>query len=274
VLLRDRAEAEDAAQQASISAHRALLNGSNPREPAAWLATIARHECWARIRTRMREPLPVDELQTASLHPDPLAEAIRRADLAALWAAIEALPRQQRDPLLLREFGGLSYEELSDALAVSEPAIERTGTTPLSRRWSPSASSRRRQRLRRTTPLPEATRRSGRTAVTTGKRSIRRPQASRPRTNAAAPRRAAATRIAWVRPTHPAPPEVTTACATGTRARTIKLKEFPASARNMTFERVAGVGGLTHDVNPGVLGRGAPPSFFHTGGNVWPQFRP
>jgi RNA polymerase sigma factor (sigma-70 family) len=123
-LLRDRAEAEDAAQQAFLSAHRALLNGSDPREPAAWLATIARNECWARIRTRMREPLPTDELQTASLHADPLAEAIRRADLAALWAAIEALPRQQRDALLLREFGGLSYEELSEALAVSGPAVE------------------------------------------------------------------------------------------------------------------------------------------------------
>ena len=112
VLLRNRAEAEDAAQQTFLSAHRALLNGSEPREPAAWLATIARNECWARIRTRMREPLPVEELETVATTNDPLAEAIRRADLAALWHAIEALPRQQRDALLLREFGGLTYDEL------------------------------------------------------------------------------------------------------------------------------------------------------------------
>jgi RNA polymerase sigma factor (sigma-70 family) len=123
-LLRDRSEAEDASQQTFLSAHRALLNGTEPLEPAAWLATIARNECWGRIRTRMREPLPVHEFETASLQPDPLAEAIRRADLAALWVAIEALPRQQRDALLLREFGGLSYGELAEALAVSEPAIE------------------------------------------------------------------------------------------------------------------------------------------------------
>ena len=123
-LLRDAAEAEDASQQTFLSAHRALLNGTEPLEPAAWLATIARNECWARIRTRMREPLPVDELETASLRLDPLDEAIRRADLAALWAAITVLPRQQRDALLLREFGGLSYDELAEALAVSGPAIE------------------------------------------------------------------------------------------------------------------------------------------------------
>src|SRR5882672_2670818 len=40
-LLRDPAEGEDAAQQVFLAAHRALLNGTSPREPAAWLATIA-----------------------------------------------------------------------------------------------------------------------------------------------------------------------------------------------------------------------------------------
>jgi RNA polymerase sigma-70 factor (ECF subfamily) len=123
-LLRDRGEAEDATQQTFLSAHRALLNGTDPREPAAWLATIARNECWTRIRTRMREPLPVRELETASAEPDPYAEAVRRADLAALWSAIEELPRPQRDALLLREFGGLSYDELAEALAVSGSAVE------------------------------------------------------------------------------------------------------------------------------------------------------
>jgi uncharacterized membrane protein YgcG len=72
----------------------------------------------------MREPLAMEQLETVSTTNDPLAEAIRRADLAALWRAIEALPRQQRDALLLREFGGLSYAELSAALAVSGAAVE------------------------------------------------------------------------------------------------------------------------------------------------------
>jgi len=123
-LLRDRTEAEDATQQTFLSAHRALLGGTDPREPAAWLATIARNECWARIRSRMREPLAVAELEAVAATSDPLAEAIRNADLAALWRAIEELPRQQRNALLLREFGGLSYDELAAALAVSGAAVE------------------------------------------------------------------------------------------------------------------------------------------------------
>jgi hypothetical protein len=53
-----------------------------------------------------------------------VAEAIRRADLAALRQAIADLPGQQREALLLREFGGLSYDELARALALTTPAVE------------------------------------------------------------------------------------------------------------------------------------------------------
>lgn len=122
--MRDATEAEDAAQQVFLSAHRSLLNGAKPREPAAWLATIARNECWARIRGRMREPLSSDAAETVAGNADPVAEAIRRADLAALWRAVRALPKQQREALLLREFGGLRYDELAVALSVTEPAVE------------------------------------------------------------------------------------------------------------------------------------------------------
>ena len=124
VLLRDAEEAEDAAQQTFLSAHRALLNGSEPREPAPWLAAIARNECWARIRARMRGPLLLGETEPSASASDALSEAIRRADLAALWRAIDGLPAPQRNALLLREFGGLSYDELAAALAVSSSAVE------------------------------------------------------------------------------------------------------------------------------------------------------
>jgi RNA polymerase sigma factor (sigma-70 family) len=122
VLLRHREEAEDAVQQTFLAAYRSLLNGNEPRHPAAWLATIARNECWGRIEQRMREPL--SEREPESTLPDPVAAAAARADLAELWRAIGGLPRQQRKALLLREFSGLSYAELADALSVSEPAVE------------------------------------------------------------------------------------------------------------------------------------------------------
>jgi DNA-directed RNA polymerase specialized sigma24 family protein len=68
VLLRDSYEAEDAAQQTFVNAYRALVAGTTVRDDAAWLATIARNECRARIVRRMREPLTLsyDELVDAA----------------------------------------------------------------------------------------------------------------------------------------------------------------------------------------------------------------
>jgi RNA polymerase sigma factor (sigma-70 family) len=122
LLLRDPVEAEDAAQQVFLSAHQAVLRGSVPRDPPPWLAAITRNECRARVRARMREPLALPELPSDL--PDPLAAAIRAADLQSVWAALGALPRRQRRALLLRELGGLSYHELGRALGVSHSAVE------------------------------------------------------------------------------------------------------------------------------------------------------
>lgn len=123
-LLRNAHEAEDAAQQTFLSVHGAFLRGAVPDDPTRWLATIARNECLARIRERMRHPLPVADADAAASLSDPVAEAARRADMRALWRAVAALAPQQRDALLLREFGGLSYDELAMALGVSVPAVE------------------------------------------------------------------------------------------------------------------------------------------------------
>ena len=122
MLLRNEHEAEDASQQTFLAAYRSIRNGVEPRHPAAWLATIARNECWAAIERRMREPFHQGELE--SRLPDPVVQAAANADLEELWRAIGELPRQQRRALLLREFSGLTYAELAGALGVTEPAVE------------------------------------------------------------------------------------------------------------------------------------------------------
>lgn len=122
-LLRDRVEAEDAVQQTFLSAQRALLNGSEPRDAGAWLATIARHESLARVRGRMREPLPM-EVEEHQAAPDVHAAAVGRHDAGALRDALAELPVQQREAILLREVRGFSYQEVAASLAVTTSAVE------------------------------------------------------------------------------------------------------------------------------------------------------
>jgi RNA polymerase sigma-70 factor (ECF subfamily) len=125
LLLRDPLEAEDAAQQTFLSAFGSLIDGTVPNQAAAWLATIARRECWARTAQRSRSPVALDEHNTpASAAGNPLDEAIRNFDLTALWNEINALPRQQRKAFLMREFSGLSYAEVAAALGATESAVE------------------------------------------------------------------------------------------------------------------------------------------------------
>ena len=121
VILRDPTDAEDAAQQTFLSAYRGLLAGQEPRDPSAWLGTIARNECRSRLRARQTEPL---SLVTEPSGDETAREVDRRAEAEAISAALAELPPQQRDAILLREFYGLSYAEVAAALGLTGAAVE------------------------------------------------------------------------------------------------------------------------------------------------------
>ena len=122
-LLRDPVEAEDAVQATFVSAYRSLLAGTAPFEPAAWLATIARNECGARARARMREPLPLRDEEIAGL-PGPEDELERRAAVEELRQAIAGLPERQREAVVLRDLYGLPYADVGAALGLSVASVE------------------------------------------------------------------------------------------------------------------------------------------------------
>jgi RNA polymerase sigma-70 factor, ECF subfamily len=121
-LLRDRGEAEDATQQVFLSAHRALLNGTVPREPLAWLMAVARNECYGRFRQRAATPVPAgDAAEKATA--DASVHALRAGELASIWDEVGRMPPAQREAFLLREIRGLSYGQLAAELSLSPPSV-------------------------------------------------------------------------------------------------------------------------------------------------------
>lgn len=126
------ASAEDAAQEAFISAFRAIrsFKGGSFR---AWLLRIAANASTDALRRRQRRPAvsldvappgaedPIDPPDTAA-GPEELA---LRADRAlAIQAALLRLPEDQRLAVIMCDMQGFAYEEIAEATGVSVGTVK------------------------------------------------------------------------------------------------------------------------------------------------------
>jgi RNA polymerase sigma factor (sigma-70 family) len=110
--------AEDAVQQALANAHAALsAPDDRPLDLRPWLYRLA-HNAALNVLRASRDGAPAEDgLPGAGETPDEVLARRQRFD--ELVAAIAALPRSQRDSLLLRELEGRSHEEIATSLGVS-----------------------------------------------------------------------------------------------------------------------------------------------------------
>jgi RNA polymerase sigma-70 factor, ECF subfamily len=123
VLTRNRVDAEDLVQETYVRAIRAmgrLRPGSNVK---GWLFTILRNVWLNELRQRRKAPESVDiETDDRTLHAadentmsphDAYVSGIERGEVRK---AIEQLPAEAREVILLREYEELSYEEIAGVL--------------------------------------------------------------------------------------------------------------------------------------------------------------
>jgi RNA polymerase sigma-70 factor, ECF subfamily len=112
-------DAEDVTQAAFVDAYRAVLGGTQPQSPRAWLLAIAENVRRRRFRTAQRRPreLPLDE-------DFPLAAELPHEQAHALAEALAALPPEQRRVFVLRELAGLSYDEIADEVDSTVGAVQ------------------------------------------------------------------------------------------------------------------------------------------------------
>lgn len=121
-ILGSRADAQDAVQETFIRAWRALPHFRHDSAISTWLYRIATRQALHRIAAR-RTTETLDEVELEA-GPDPAESAERRERLRAVTHAIANLPPEQRAALVLREFEGLSYQEVADILGAGLPAIK------------------------------------------------------------------------------------------------------------------------------------------------------
>jgi RNA polymerase sigma-70 factor (ECF subfamily) len=109
--LHNHHDAEDVVQTAFLDAQRALDRGTIPRNPSAWLATVALN---AGRRLRRRR-----------LNAEPLEEYAVQETLGVpeIRAALANLPREQRVAVMYRDLVGLSYGETAQQMGTSVNAV-------------------------------------------------------------------------------------------------------------------------------------------------------
>ena len=105
-VLRDPDQADDAAQEAFISAFEKLARLRSRSAFAPWIARIAKREAYRQIRrSRRAQPLnPQDE--TAAVSQD--------TELMDLLSVVSRLPDRERQTVQLKHFSGWSSEEIAE----------------------------------------------------------------------------------------------------------------------------------------------------------------
>ncbi|HET6877110.1 MAG TPA: SigE family RNA polymerase sigma factor [Jatrophihabitans sp.] len=123
LLVDDVASAEDVVQDAFIALHRRAGKLRDPDAALGYLRTTVLNRSRSVLRRRQvaRKHLKVAEPDFA---PSADSEALLREEHRAALDAVRALPRHQREVLVLRYWSGLSEREIADTLGIAPGSVK------------------------------------------------------------------------------------------------------------------------------------------------------
>ena len=115
-LTRDPHDAEDVVQEATMRALRGIdaFHGGDAR---CWLLTIVRNTCFSwRKQNRQSQPASLIDQDVPDVGGGAAPDAVllRAADAEMVRQAIDALPTEFREVLVMREIEGLSYKQIAE----------------------------------------------------------------------------------------------------------------------------------------------------------------
>lgn len=117
--LLDEAAIDDVAQDALISVVASVGSYAGQSKFTTWVHRIVRNRVVDHLRRqRATSPLPAEDLGLAARMSSMIATR------ATVRAALEALPDLYREPVTLRDLGGLSYTEIAERTGGSLAAVK------------------------------------------------------------------------------------------------------------------------------------------------------
>lgn len=120
LILRNRADAEEAVQEAFLRAWRFRASMPAGESMKPWLYRVVVNSCCSKLRSEAphrshrTDSTTLDELTSSSVEPSAAAE--QASESATVLAAINGLPEHLRIPVILRYWSGLSEKEIATAI--------------------------------------------------------------------------------------------------------------------------------------------------------------
>jgi RNA polymerase sigma-70 factor (ECF subfamily) len=125
-MLRNKTEAEEAAQDSFVKVYTHLSDFDPERNFAAWIAGITINECRDRLRKRSRFKktfVETSDLINQSAAAPEKIDLESKARLDAVEKAIEKLPEKLKEVLVLKAYGDYSYEEIAESLNIKSGTV-------------------------------------------------------------------------------------------------------------------------------------------------------
>ena len=149
-------EARDVAQETFLRAFRALSGFKGQAKFSSWLYRITLNLCRDWIRRERRTPIVqapegVDlvELAGEAVGTESIDELVSRKELGrAVARAMALLPDEQRTAIILKEYHGLTFQEIADLLDCPLSTVKTTVVSGIDGAAPATATGRRRCRTR------------------------------------------------------------------------------------------------------------------------------
>jgi RNA polymerase sigma-70 factor (ECF subfamily) len=124
-MLDSRESAEDATSEVFLKLQRSIESYDGSIPFPRWLLRVAGNQCIDALRRRKRGRQVIVEveegvavIEASSSEPSPLGAVLSTEERAQVRDAIARLPENYRVPLVLRYYGGLSYDEIAQQLGL------------------------------------------------------------------------------------------------------------------------------------------------------------
>ncbi len=130
----DRDDASDMTQEAFIKAYGSLSSFRGDSKFSVWIYRITTNVCLDFLRSKSRKQqvsltVSDDDDEDAQLDiPDPSSDPeqqlMQKMSMQSVEEGLKTLPDKQRQILVMRELGGMSYAEIGKALSLEEGTVK------------------------------------------------------------------------------------------------------------------------------------------------------